>query len=758
MFSAWTVGIRMIATSNFGLVASNIARQSALAEKSIGGLDKKMGGLTATGEIASKALTGVGLASAAAFAIGIKGAADFQTATIQTAMALGRQGKTLEKTMSNMKDFRAVALSMSDMSGQSIIDSMGLLGVMAGPGGITASKLLHGGKFEGSLAKSITQYADVQRFGKDKVPFESSVKTATTLAHDLQWFTPEQMQHGLDSLNRASIVSTHGVQMLATQIRTFAPAARKAQMTPDDTVLLGTWLDRMGLGTGRGGTGVNMFLKNLVAPRGKVKAANMYNLGIYDDVKATKSPFINPHTGAQNVIGAIEYLAKLDTQTRHGGAMIHGRKVEGQAFDQFFARAFDTNAANVSGTLGTHGGLAQLARLRAQMKGLPGLQDQQTTLMQGLNEETMRLTSSFKSLLTVLEGQNAVRLAGMMKSAADMVGGLAKQASDHPKIADAVGIGLGVAGLAGLAAMMRSGGAFMAAIIRLGKNPGVNAVIVETTRHRAPGVIGKVAGSALRIPGGLLSILGLPMLRSVFIQFGGIFRMFGMEALTTKGGLGLLGEVFAKLGLRAIPLVGEVLLIADALNFMFHHTKDIGKGMVIAIRWIMDTGGPLLATALIDCIKGLLNAINPVNWINAGRGIFDGIREGIDEAKAKQVTMGNAPVGLHLPKPQLGGGPIVQGSRMVVPSLHLPAPHAPGPRRERTREVAHHAPLVIHFNITAPHGNQADVERALRNQHRALADAVAEAHAKTLRTSGRAAGQAPAMAGASGFEFAGAPG
>ena len=330
------------------------------------------------------------------------------------------------------------------------------------------------------------------------------------------------------------------------------------------------------------------------------------------------------------------------------------------------------------------------------------LDNMQTQLMGTLAGQTGLLTSNFATLTTLVADQLTPALTGLMGVVNNILGGDPKKNGDrgllgwlnqHPN--ETKGIAYGASGLA-LAALsaiavnlVKSGSNFLAIIAKLGKDPGVYTRVGRVTTDIA-GVAAKRGGLVGRLAGGgaLLGMLGLPLLRSTFTQLGGIFRMFGMEALTTKGGLGLLGEVFAKLGLRAIPLLGEVLLLSDGLNFMFHHTKDIGKGLVIAMRWIMDTGGPLLANALIECIKGLLNAINPVNWINAGRGIFDGIREGINEAKAKQVTMGNAPVGLHLPKPHLGGGPIVQGSNLKVPTLNFPPPHAPGPRRERMREVA----------------------------------------------------------------------
>jgi len=785
MFAAWTVGINLITRSNFGMVAGNIARQAGAANVQVAALSRRMSGLKEAGVIAERAFMGIGLVSAAGFAIGIKGAADLQSATIQVAIALGRQGRTLDETMEKMKDFRQVALSMSDMSGQSIVDSMKLLATMAGPGGITAEKLLNKGKFQGSFAQVITQYADVQKFGHG-VEFSDSVKTATTLAHDLQWFKPEEMAHGLSVLNDASIVSTHGVKMLATQIRSFAPSFRKAGMTPEDTVHFATWADRMGFGTGRGGTGLNMMVKNLIAPRGKVKTANMYNLGIFDDAKGTTSRFINPHTGKIDLVDVLNYLSEMDQKSRHGGVTVHGRKIEGQLFDQFFNRAFDTNSSNVLGTLATHGGLSQSRRIKEQVSHIAPLDVQQRVVMQGLNEQTQRLTSSFVSLMAILEGENAKRLAGFVKGLADGVGGLAKFFHEHKGLADAAGTGLGVAGVIAAGLFMKKFGFGIAG--HFGKMFGMKHGGFSLWRHiggsggkHAAEEVASHSGGLLRggLMRGIVDMLTFKTLRTGAGKAGGKFlthmpgfQVLGeslgkvaMMALKTGGPIKLVAEFLAKLGLRAIPLVGEVLLLVDVLKFMGSHVKDIGYYIGKAARWIHDNGWSLIKSAftyvlngIVDLIKFILNPMNLVHFIGGlGKAIGDGFSGHSDDNQHKYLANQHALAAQSAKHPHKlnTGGRILGNGVAMLHSNEIVV-------KDRTvknmdRYFAKGGGGGIAININAPYhaapGNDAQSKRNALDHARQVANETARVISATMRTSMRSAGSTIATLGMSPLEL-----
>ncbi len=386
--AAWTISIRLVTNSGNSLAFSRLGNQVGQTTQKVSKLNQTLADLRTVG---LGALVAVGLAAGETFTTGVKGAAALQDAMVNTAISTGRLGKTFGDTMRNMSSFHTLALKMSMSTAQSVDQSMGLLGIMAASG-IKPQDLP-------KLAMPIAKYADVQYLGKDHVPFEDSVRLAAKLSHDLQVFDPATMTSVLNHLYKMGASSPDSIARIFTQVRYFASKGMSAGLSRDTILDLGAWLDRMGLGQGRGGSGVNMLIKNLQAPTGNVKMSNLEALGIYDS--SGSSRFVNSRTGAVDLMGLISYVQQQGAAWKTAG--------RGAAFNRHLARGFDTNAANVLQTLATPGGIEQLNRLRAQQKNMPSLGPAQAQLMGTLNNQTKLLTSNFHSLATEIGMQSASR-------------------------------------------------------------------------------------------------------------------------------------------------------------------------------------------------------------------------------------------------------------------------------------------------------------------------------------------------------------
>ncbi len=88
--------------------------------------------------------------------------------------------------------------------------------------------------------------------------------------------------------------------------------------------------------------------------------------------------------------------------------------------------------------------------------------------------------------------------------------------------------------------------------------------------------------------------------------------------------VGFFGAVLARLGLRAIPVVGEVLLLIDTIKLLGAHGKLIGKIIGEVAHWIVHHGAPMLLQAFVDVVKYIALGVRDtiVGIFNGGHGGF----------------------------------------------------------------------------------------------------------------------------------------
>ena len=795
MFSAWTVGIRMIATSNFGLIANGISREAARAEKSVGGLkrqvntigaggtgkaaagmnainagatraESRVAALKGTMAVADRSMQAFGLVSAATFAIGIKGAADLQDSMAQTAIAMGRSTSFVES------NFTGIATAMSMRTAQSVAQSMGILRTMATSG-------LNDPKELKSLAMPIAMYADTQYLLKG-TDFNQSAAIATKVAHGFGARTSAELTPILNSLFKISNDMPDSMSAMATQLKYYAPKFVEKGVSANEVLMLQATADRMGYGTGKSGTGFLQIYRNLLNPTTKHMARAQHALGIDGYSMIDKSGKFDPE----------KLFNRLNTLNN-----IYHNRGDGKAFDEMLNAAFTSNAGLIAGVISSNAGRAQYANVKQTMSRVKDMEPAQAQAMATLSKQTILLISTFKTLATFIAQPWLKPFTDAIGSAAKAIGNLAVYMKDHQTVAKVTGgvmmgaaayfaarmamaggnfihffatmgkrgahVGAGgghlfgwwskaatvaegaaVASRAGFVARALPMALEMAMLVPLGRFIGKTAKAAFTFRG-FPGGAGVTAGLGRDAMLGLRGIPGVRALESVLSHLGGAFKFLGFGGKLLVKMLPFLAGGLAKLGLRAIPVIGNILMLIDVLKFLGTHSKDIGKGIGIAAHWIVKHGIPIMIDAFKSLIFGIWQFVKDSigGIVMGGKGGIVGVRENLRSG----VIQG---FGKEDNDARYNEQHRVQADQRKF---------APPMTRQNTNATPV-VPLVVNLNVTAPHGNQADVERALRNQGRAWADAVAEAHAKTLRTSGRAAGQSPGMSGMSGFEFAGAPG
>lgn len=635
--------------------------QAAGVQRQVSGVSKQMAAVSAAGKIIDRTLIGVGLGAGAMMVEGVKGAANLQSATLQSATAMGRLGTTLDETMGKMQDFRAVALDMSNMTGQSLSKSMQVISLMA-QSGLSAPDIKQD-------YAQIAQFGDILHWGKDKMSYEDSAKIGAGLIHEFNLWSAKDTAYGLGELGQLGFLSPHGTAELATQMRLGGQQLERIlpgdnRKKAYDIMTLTAWADRMG-GLQRFGAGIQQLTTQLISPRSKRVKEALSDLGVYDIAENRLKPqYWDQKTGTLQLIPLLKAVAEHYTKAIN---MPGGR---GQAVMDLLG--LPANAARNFQLFSNPQALLALANVERQHAAMGDpvdwMRQYQTQLMDTLDAATGRLITSFQSLATLIASPLIEPLTKFINHLNDMVSAANKWLNVHPKEAGAIGIAaLTAAGYAGLRLLMMFGG-----LIHLfEKIPGTS--IVAGFRAHIPGMGGGAAagggiasaiGGLLLFPAlrrefgaigrGMLGVFTNPLFVSMFkstnvLQFGKALAWLDLKWFTLRLGLAVVGEAIGKIALRFIPFVGEAMLVFDALNFLGSHMKDIGYYIGTAVEWMtLNLPGMFMSVAKLgmrlmgDMLMEIVNVLNPANIIKATQALLKGYAEGAAREKLREENAANA--------------------------------------------------------------------------------------------------------------------
>lgn len=643
---------------------------------------------------------GAGIASAVALASGIGVGSGIQQSAAQTGVAMGRS------TADTMRDLAPIAMRMSDITAQSQAQSMSLINVLA-TSGLNTPDLLMDRNAE--LPMAIARYADTQFLGPHHVAFDDSARTAAQIAHQFGARTGHELTPILDTLFKMSNDMPDTISKAATQLKYYAPQFINAGVSGSEILQLQATADRMGLGGGRSGTGFRQVYQSLISPTlPQWEAQNA--LGMID--AGGHSKFIG-RDGRLNIEAFFQDITRQfeDVKKNHGDV---------RGFQENLAHVTTATGASVLNIFGTDKGQAQREAVRQTLARIPHLEVAQAQLMETVNGQFRRLITNLQNLTGVLAGPLIQPLTDFLKNSADLVGNLATWFSHHPT-ATAIGTTAMVGGgIFGIVAALKGLAGFHATIrefahvgrigIGAGEHLGATGAggVVGAVAAREAGPISRIGGA---IGKGILSVLRFDTLRgavsripSAFKPMGplagdisGAFRGIGRLFIDLVPGVRQLGGAFNNvrffigpladllghfagrallLGLRIVPVVGEVLLLIDAIKFLGAHAKDIGAGLGVAAHWIVAHGAPMLRDAFVEVVKFIVNGIKDTigGLFNGGHGgVFDWMRTVITSAtqsyqqadlKDRQAQMG-PPADLQtIRKPPKGAGKAKQVSML----------------------------------------------------------------------------------------------
>ena len=134
-----------------------------------------------------------------------------------------------------------------------------------------------------SILKEYVNFADVQtQIKKENAP--DVVGAAVKMAHQYQLYNSAQITPFLNELNGALLHSNSTADEFGTTFKYISGQARTMGMSSEDTLATTAWLDRMGLGSGKGGTNFADFLKrSIYGSSGKKADTSMEAAGFVKD-------------------------------------------------------------------------------------------------------------------------------------------------------------------------------------------------------------------------------------------------------------------------------------------------------------------------------------------------------------------------------------------------------------------------------------------------------------------------------------------
>jgi len=514
-----------------------------------------------------------GLAALATLAIGTKQRANLQDSMIQTGLAMGRSDQWVQANL------LPTAMRMSMNTAQSVGDSMGLIRTMA-TSGINDPRDIQ------ALSMPMARYADTQYLGKNHVPFDQSIASIAGVAHQLNLRTADQLNPFLNTAYKISNDMPDSMKKAFTQIGYFGPGYAGSGVSPQEILKLQANADRLGYGSGKSGTGLNMLYRNLVNPTAAQYRAQR-SLGLLDAKGRPRAFDAQGNFDPESLFGQVNAAQHRQFALGRNGKM---------AFGANLGAAFSQNTGRIVGSFSSDSGLAQMRNVNATLARVPDLQTAQVRLMSSLNSQTKLLVTNFATLTAILGGPLVAPLTSFVKRLSDATGGAATYLSTHPR----------ESGLATGALSVAAGGGVIYGLKKLGGLRIFGHIAEHEAKHslgigasvgvRRGAHVGAQAGERMSVfedvgkmfqhagdhfanrPIGKFVGTGVDKGLSIFGKFGEVFERIvsgpGGKVLTfiaelaerwlPKVALGLIG-----IGSGAAEAIGAIMLLAEGFKLVF---------------------------------------------------------------------------------------------------------------------------------------------------------------------------------------------
>lgn len=565
MFESWKIGVLIQANSNVARIMGEATKATLMTNNAIGkhgevlkkaaaqqlAYREQIQKTQAVSRVASAGFSALALVTGAAIYTGIKGAADLETAMTGIAIAT-------HATRQQMEMLRNVAFDISASTAQSVVDSANVMQIMASSGINNANQLA-------AIAKPAALFADVQFLkSRGQTSFDDAARQAIQIAHLFQAYTPAKITPILNQLSQLSFMMPDNLNRFLTQAGYYMPVFRRLGVRDNDSLALGAFLDRMGLGRGKGGTGLQQFALHLMgslqntAHQQKGVHGALQALGLLNSDGSAK----NYRNGQLDVIGALTQINETITkQTEHLKG--HAKDVALQQAIINIQRGLGIQGGRI-GFLGTPEALQQLGLMVQTMRRLDPnfMVKSQATYMDTLNARFQQFRTNFSSLLTELMWPFLANFKGVFKFMADKLHDWQQWLHAHKGSERLIGDALFAS--------------FGAAIVGVGLTSVVAAdriLILNAAIARL--ALGGSLGAGEGAAGAALSGLRVPMIAAAFR---------GLLAVIT-GPVGVVLAISAvamgayKLARDWYPLNRRISDMSDALAGMNGSLGDFGRGL-----------------------------------------------------------------------------------------------------------------------------------------------------------------------------------
>lgn len=352
------------------------------------------GGFGAYGHAATKGLEFSAIAGAGVATDAVVEAGRLQRQLTLIQAATGANAAQMER-------IKQSAYDLSNATAQSAAQSAQVIGVMASSGINDPAKLTP--KFIDTVGK----FADMQYLKSGgKVSFEEATKQAIQLAHLYHAYSPAAISPVLEQVNKLSFMMPDNLNKYLTQSSYYAPFFQRYGVPETETLTLGAFLDRMGMGKQKGGSALANFLSGMTKPaeltgtRGKSRVQALEALGLYTNGIPSSEVF---HADAKgdSVIDIFKALRVINDKMQKDLEGLHGNaKARKEREDiGLYQKAFGIVGARF-GYLGDNKGLEQLFGMVNQLGKMPNIATSQGSFMNNLEGRSQQAFSNFQSLMT----------------------------------------------------------------------------------------------------------------------------------------------------------------------------------------------------------------------------------------------------------------------------------------------------------------------------------------------------------------------
>lgn len=395
------------AIDSFTAPATRMAEQMGLVGAQAEALQKKLAGFKNMAMVGGAlTLVGVGMAKGLMSAANAAGELQMSLQGVKTALSLNN-------------DEYQKAINMAQTVGIPTVFSANEVGAMMQT--MATSGLNKQQVMDPAILKEYVNFADVQKQLK-KENATDVVGSAVKMAHQYQLYSSAQIAPFLNELNGALLHSNSTASEFGTTFKYISNQARTMGMSSNDTLATTAWLDRMGLGSGRGGTNFATFLqRSIYHSSGKKADAAMQTAGFIQ----------NGHSVFEDAKGAFVGIPAAVKIMQDFGTRFHG---DASLMSPLLHDIFGTQGARVAMMMTSSGASEQYTNVQKQISGTENID----TTQEGLNNTWQGKLKQFQTTLQDIQqafGQGVMSgLQPFLSGLDDILAKILEFEQAHPEI------------------------------------------------------------------------------------------------------------------------------------------------------------------------------------------------------------------------------------------------------------------------------------------------------------------------------------